>query len=247
MNPRRFHAIWRREMMACFLSPVAYVTLVAYLGATAFTFWIAAFRNEGRPEPIALLLFGSVMFWMPILVTVVAMRLFVEEKRSGTIETLLTAPVTELEIVLGKYAGALTFLLLAVAPTLSYAFILERLSPTLTLHNLDLGALLGGGIATALVTSAFLAVALVVSLTTRNQIVAAICTFCVLWVMLLAGWILKETPGVPERLADAISVTRHLEQFARGVVEFPPIVLYVTTVIFLLFTATRMLESQRWR
>ncbi|MDA0578249.1 MAG: ABC transporter permease, partial [Verrucomicrobia bacterium] len=160
---RRLYAIWRREMTACFLSPVAYVTLVAFLGATGFTFWLAVFRNEGRPEPLAIMLFGSVMFWMPILITVVAMRLFVDEKRAGTIETLLTAPVTEFEIVIGKYLGALTFLLLAVAPTIGYAFIMERLSPAMTVENMDLGTLLGGGIVTLLVTGMFLAGAVVVS------------------------------------------------------------------------------------
>lgn len=234
-------------MTACFLSPVAYVTLVAFLGTTGFTFWLSAIRNEGRPEPLSILLFGSVMFWMPILVTVVAMRLFVDEKRAGTIETLLTAPVTEFEIVMGKYTGALTFLLLAVAPTVGFAFIIERLSPALTMQNVDLGALLGGGIITVLVTGMFLAVAEVVSLTTRNQIVSAICTFSMLWLLLLSGWILRETPGVSARVADALSATRHIEDFARGTVGVGPIVLYVTLTAFFLFTATRMLESQRWR
>ena len=239
--------IWRRELTACFLSPVAYVTLVAFLAVTGFTFWVAAFRNVGRPEPLALLLCGCLVFWLPILVTVVAMRLFVEEKQSGTIELLLTAPVTEAQIVLGKYAGALTFLLIAVLPPVSSVFVLERISPTVTLANLDLGALVSGEVITVLVTAAFLALAMVVSLSTRNQIVAAMCTFCTLWLALLGGWLLSETPGVPQAFADAVSITRHIETFARGVIEVGPIVLYASVCVGMLFTATRMLESRRWR
>ena len=68
---RRMCTIWRREMMAAFLSPVAYVTLLAFMSATAVTFWTACFRNEGRPEPLSILLFGSMMFWLPILVMTV--------------------------------------------------------------------------------------------------------------------------------------------------------------------------------
>ncbi|MCE9615127.1 MAG: ABC transporter permease [Lentisphaerae bacterium] len=234
-------------MTACFLSPVAYVTLVAFLGVSGFTFWLACFRNEGNPEPVSVLLCGSLMFWLPIMITVVAMRLFVEEKRSGTIETLLTAPVTEGQIVLGKYLGAFTFLLLALVPALAYPFVLERLSPALTLENLDLGALLGASVVTVLVTGTFLAIAVVASLTTRNQIVAAICTFFMLWLALLGGWLLGESHGVPAVLADGLSITRHIDVFSRGTLEIRPIVFHVTLTGLLLFTAVRMLESRRWK
>jgi ABC-2 type transport system permease protein len=239
--------IWRREWMACFLAPVAYVTMVAFLAASGFTFWIAAFRNVGRPEPLAVMLYGSVAFWLPILITVVAMRLFVEEKRSGTIETLLTAPVSERAIVMGKYGGALTFLALAVAPTVLDVFIIERLSPAVTLENVELGGLIGGGIILALVTAAFLALSLVISLLTRNQITAAICSFVVLWIAMLGGWLLQEIPGFSPRVADYLSVTHHIESFARGVVDLRTVVFYLSGTAFLLFAATRMLESRRWR
>lgn len=244
---RKFMTIWHREMTACFLSPVAYVTMVAFLAVTGFTFWLAAFRSVGRPEPLSLLLYGADAFWLPILITVVSMRLFVEEKRSGTIETLLTSPVSELEIVLGKFAGAFSFLLLVLAPTVTSVFIMERLSPALSLENLDIGALVAGGIMLVLVAGALLSVAVVVSLTTQNQIVAAVSTFCAIWLLLVAGWVLGETPRVPKVLADAVSVTEHIESSARGVITSGPIVLYVSLTVFMLFLATRMLESRRWR
>lgn len=244
---RTILTIWRHELQGCFLSPVAYVTMVVYLAITGFTFWVAAFHNVGRPEPLAMLLVGSLAFWMPILVTVVSMRLFVDEKRQGTLEMLLTAPVTETEVVMGKYLGALTFLLAVTAPCFSFAFVLERLSPTITMENIDVGALCGGALIVLLVLAALLAVAVAVSLTTRNQIVAAICTFCAIWGAMLAGWLLGEVQGMPAKLAEQLSMTRHLEEFALGVISLPAVVLYVSVTVFMLFVSVRMLEARQWK
>ncbi len=244
---RKFLTLWRREVQSCFLASVAYVTLVVFIMATGVTFWVAAFRNIGRPEPLSLLLIGSLMVWTPILVTVVAMRLFVDEKRQGTLETLLTAPVTETQVVLGKYAGALTFLALAVAPCFLFPFILERLSPTLTLATLDLGALLGAGLIMALVLAAMLALALPVSLTTRNHIVAAISIFAALCLALLGGWLLESVPGLPRGLVASLSLTRHLEDVGRGVIDAPVPVFYLSVTGLCLFAAIRMLEARQWK
>ena len=242
----KFMTIWRREMYACFLSPVAYVTMVAFLAVTGFTFWFGAMKSAGEPQPVTLLLFGGIIFWLPILITVVSMRLFVEEKRSGTIENLMTAPVREVEIILGKYFGALTFLLIVLAPAVADLFILERLSPGLTMQNIDQGAVIGGCFVLLLVTGMFLSVALVVSLLTRTQIVSAICTFVAIWLFLLCGWLIGMAPGTSQAAADAISVILHVENFARGTIELRSIVLYLTVSSFMLFAAVRVLESRRW-
>ncbi len=239
--------IWRKELAALFLSPVAYITMIVFLSITGFTFWLAAVRGVGRPEPLPVLLAGSIVFWLPIIITVVSMRLFVEEKRSGTIETLLTAPVTDSQVVLGKYGGALSFLVIAVAPAFLYLWVFERISPAITPASLDLGATVGSGIILFLVTAQLLSVALLASLLTRNQIVAAIIAFTGIWLAMLLGWLLGLVPGADPALSEFLSVVFHIEEFARGSILGNAIVLHVAITLFMLFVSIRVLESRRWR
>jgi ABC-2 type transport system permease protein len=241
----RFLTLWRREFAANFLSPVAYVSLVIFLASSGLTFLISALRHEGADEPLTVLLFVSVTLWMTVLVTVVCMRLFAEEKRSGTLETLMTAPVTDAEVVLGKYAAALSFLLLASALAVGYVFLLAWLSPGI--RSVDLGALAGGCLFLFL-TEAFCAAAgLLVSLFTRNQIVAAICGFVAVWGVLLTGDLLGAVPGMPRALVETLTLTVHIEDFSRGLVDTRPLVFLVSGTAFLLFASVKVLESRRWR
>ena len=239
--------IWRRELAAYFLSPVAYVTMVVFLLAACGTFMVSVLRNVGAYEPLASLLFDAIFLWLPILLTVVSMRLFAEEKRSGTIETLMTAPVTEAEVILGKYAGAFSFVLLVVLPAVGSIFILERLNPGIDLQDVDVGSVLGGTLILLQVSALLLAVGLLVSLMTRNQVVSAICTLCVLWFVVMLGWLLSLIPGSSRHLTDYISVTLHIEDFSRGSVDLSQIVLYASATAFVLFAAVRVLESRRWK
>jgi len=175
------------------------------------------------------------------------MRLFAEEKRQGTLEMLMTAPVTEAEVVLGKYAGALSFTLLIMAPAVSSIFLLEWLSPGLRLVDLDVGAIAGGGAILALSTALAVAIGLLVSLMTCNQIVSAICCFAAICTALMFGWLLSMVPGVSRHAADYVAATTHIDDFARGSVDAGPILLYVSATVFFLFVAVRVLESRRWR
>jgi ABC-2 type transport system permease protein len=242
-----FLTLWRRELTACFLSPVAYVALVVFPAVADGTFFIAVLKNAGTFEPLTSLLAAAVVLWLPLLVTVVCMRLFAEEKRSGTIEMLMTAPVTETEVVMGKYAGALTFVLLVLIPTLGAVLLLARLSPGITLADVDPGALAGSTLILGLLTAFLVAIGLVVSLLTRNQIVSAICSFAAISVTLMCGWLLSMLPGVGRSLVEYLSATEHIESFAIGTVDARPAVLYATCTAFLLFVAVRLLEARRWR
>jgi ABC-2 type transport system permease protein len=241
----RFLAIWRREMAASFLSPAAYVTMVVFFGLTGLIFWDAVKANVGTDEPPSAMLFAGVIFCLTILVTVVSMRLFAEEKRSGTLETLMTAPVTEAEVVLGKYAGALTFVLFSAAVPLAYLFVLRALNPGMA--HLDRGALAGGCLITALLASFTLSVGLLVSLMTRNQIAAAITCFCAIWLVLLAGSVGALAPPARAQIGQYLAAVNHIQDFSRGSVDTRPIVLYVSGTALMLFAAVRVLESARWR
>jgi ABC-2 type transport system permease protein len=242
---RNLLTIWHRELKACFLSPVAYVSMVLFVMATGSTFLVAVLKNAGSSEPLTSLLFASVVVWMTLLITVISMRLFAEERRSGTIETLMTAPVTEWEVVMGKYAGALTFLVVVTAPVIGSAYVLAALSPGI--QAVDAGAMAGGSLILLLVSSFCLSVGLCLSMLTRNQIVAAICVFCAVWGILLFGWLVSFLPLVTSGMAEYLSAMAHIEDFSRGSLDTRPVVMYLSGTAFALFAAVRIFETRRWR
>ena len=236
--------LWRRELTACFLSPVAYVALVVFLVCSGSTFLLVVFANRDTGEPMPSMLFASLSIWMTILMTVVSMRLFSEEKRSGTLETLMTTPVTDAEVVLGKYAGALTFLVLVLLPAVGVIFVFDLLSPGV--DYVDLGAVGGGCVMLLLVGAFCLAIGVAVSLLTENQIVSAICTFCAVWLVYLLGWLLSLLPIGTGRVVEVVSGITHMADGARGMIDTRPVVLYLSGTAFMLCLSIRLLESRRW-
>ena len=242
---RNFFTIWRRELTAYFLSPIAYVTIVIFLSMGGWVFLQAAIAKTGVIESLAVLLFMSILFWLPPLTTVIAMRLFAEEKRMGTIETLMTAPVTDVEIVLGKYAGALSFLLITVLPAASFIYMLTAISPGQ--NPIDSGGMLGGCLVVVLLSMTAVAIGLMVSILTKNQIVAAICIFCAVCVPFFLKQMASVLPGASDRVLDFLSIESHILDFARGSVNTRVIVLYLSTTVFLLFVSVKLLEIRRWK
>lgn len=243
---QNFATIWRREMSACFLSSVAYVTMVVFLAAAGWVFLQLVEGHVGTTERLPVLLFKVItFFWLPILVTLITMRLFAEEKRSGTLEALMTAPVTELEVVLGKFAGALTFFLVVTLPAIACLYILAAMSPGIS--GVDNGAVLGGSLIVLLMGAFCTSIGLLMSLLTRNQIVAAVCCFCGVLIPLLTGHLVSLLPLGSENVLKYVSAEIHILDFARGSVDTRPIVLYLSGTAFMLFAAVRLLESRRWR
>lgn len=242
---RKFLAIWRRELAACFLSPIAYVTMVFFLLAANTTFLVGAIRNAGNSVFLTSLLFASIVMWLTVMIAIVSMRLFAEETRSGTIEMLMTAPVTETEVVLGKYAGAMTFAFFVMAPAVGSIYLLAAMSPTL--GRVDTGAVIGGCLITSLVSSFCMSVGLLISLLTKNQIVSAISCVCLLLLTMFLGYILAVFPFVPPKLSAYLSLLSHVDDFSRGSIDSRPVVLYLSGTAFMLFSAVRVLESRRWK
>ena len=242
---RNLLTIWRRELAACFLSPIAYVTMVAFLGLSGWIFLQAAETNSGSVESLEVLLFMSIFFWIPILTTVISMRLFAEENRSGSIEALMTAPVTDLDVVLGKYAGGLSFLFIAVFPSVGFIFLLQLFSPGITF--IDVGGIWGGCVGLVLISAATMAIGTLVSLLTRNQIVAAICTLCAAFGPFFIKPLVSVLPIGSEKALDYLSIETHIMDFARGSIDTRPLVLYVSFTVLLLFITVRVLEIRRWK
>jgi len=242
---RSFLTIWRRELAACFLSPVAYVTLVIYLAMEGWIFLQSAIHNEGGHETLEVLLFISMLFFVPILATVICMRLFAEEQRLGTIETLMTAPVTETAVVMGKYAGALTFMWLILFPAVGYLFIVAWLGPGVA--SLDLGNVAGGCVMLALISASSVAIGLFVSLLTRNQIIAAICIFCAICAPFFLKHLALMLPVGADGLIETLAIEEQVLDYARGSMDIRPAVLHLSSAAFFLFTSVAVLQSRRWK
>ncbi len=240
----KFLAIFKREFSSMFLSPVAYVTAVVFVAASAWTFIQAVQVNSGENESLVMIMMISVMIWVPILVTVVCMRLFAEEKRSGTLETLMTVAVSERCVVLGKYFSALLFVWLVLVPAVAVIYWLAYISPGI--ESVDHYGVAGGAVMFALVTICCVAIGLLVSLLTRNQIVAAICCFAAICTPFFLKSLVGTLPVFGDRVVEYISLETQLLGFSAGSLSLQVVVLYLSVAVLMLFTAVRILESRRW-
>ena len=244
----RFLSLWRKELAGHFLSPVAYTVLTAFLAVTGLGFWRLAAQSDESPMGLSVMLFGPVFFWLMILVviTAITMRLFAEERRAGTLETLRTAPLRDAEIVLGKFAGAYTFFLIACASTAAPVACLRFLAPGAM--PLDPGPLAAGYLILALCGAFYIAIGLFVSSLTRHQVVAAVVCFAVLATLFFMEYLNYFLPGSGAQAVLAyLTPTRHIMDFASGFVDSRPIVWYLTGTALMLFLATKAVESERWR
>jgi len=170
------------------------------------------------------------------------MRTYAEEKRSGTIELLLTAPLTDLQIIMGKFLGALGLYVAMLAATVpAFAILFAYGNPDwLPLVTTYLGLVLFGG--------AFIALGLFLSSTTQNQIVAGAATFMLLLLLLLVGWLRDFTTWEPAlNVISALSIYEHLDDFTKGVIDTKHVAYYVSIVTLGLFLTARSVDSERWR
>ncbi|MBC8207411.1 MAG: ABC transporter permease [Kiritimatiellales bacterium] len=242
---RSFFALWRREFAALFLSPIAYVMLMFFLLVTGCGFYWLVKENQELTHSIQGLM---VVIWscMLIVLPVLTMRTFAEERKSGTFETLMTAPVNDTTVVLSKFAGVLSFFLLMCAPTALYLVIIGWIAPE-TIGILDAGSVLGGYLSVALIASAFIALGILASALTSNQIIAAISTFAIMSILFFGGLFephLSKTPLVRE-VGGYLSSALHLMEAARGVFDTRSLVLYLSTTVFFLFATTKAVAARR--
>lgn len=245
-----FLTLWRKELTGYFLSPIAYLVTVFFLAVMGFIFSLLVSVLAEGPAGISImnLLLGSPFFWMTMLVIapVLTMRTFAEEKKSGTIETLLTAPVTDPQVVLAKYAGVLSFYVFMWLPTASFLLILRHFS--VDMAPLDAGAILGGYLGALLVGMLYLAIGLLASALTSNQVIAAVVGFAAMLILFLCGLVEQIARDATIRAASAyISSYTHVLDFSRGVIDTRPIVFYFTATAWVLFATVKALEARTWK
>jgi ABC-2 type transport system permease protein len=242
-------ALLRRELNAYFASVLGYVVMMFFLLVMGVTFSVVVYYlNRGPTQLTAMkIMFG--MFWLPALVVIpaITMRLLAEEKRSGTIEMLMTAPVTDFEVVFAKYLGAVVLYALMWAAMGLYALILRHFSGGQT--TLDVGPIVCGYIGVLLIGQFLISMGVLASSLTKNQVAAALMSFALIFLVLLVlHWCEFLVPGgLAGKLVEAVSAFRHMDDFSRGILDARPVVLYLSGAALMLFTTVRVVESRKWR
>jgi len=231
----------RRELSVFFFSPIAYVVIAIFLVVTGIFFTSDNFLPGA--EASLRITFGNylpliLVFVLPML----TMRLLSEEFRSGTVETLMTAPVSEADIVLGKFLGTLVFYLAMLATTLLHVVLIAVYGP------LDVGMLLATYLGLILLGGLYISVGLFFSACTRNQVFAVLCSFVLLAVFtFLANYLAREQEGTLRVVLQHLSIVAHFQDFARGLVDTNHLIFFLSTTVLFLFLTVKVLESRRWR
>jgi ABC-type transport system involved in multi-copper enzyme maturation permease subunit len=255
------YSLIRRELSAYFLSPIAYVVLAVFLAVTGWLFYLTlllltAQGPKGIYYPMQLML-GDARFWLVFLFIppLLTMRLFAEERSTGTLETLLTAPLRDWQIALSKYVACFAFYVLMWLPTLCYLPVLldmEWVGPGAgwIVTGIDPWPVVASYLGVALAGAMFLALGLFISSLVRSQMVAALLSLSFSLVFIMAGfWRPDMDTGSPlYQVLFFFTVPLHFERnFSRGLVDTRQLVLYASVTLFCLFLTVRSLESRRWR
>jgi len=244
-----------KELRAYFASPIGYTVIGLFALIYGFFFYaLLSFFNRQSAQMsmgmgssmnmnqmlIAPLLSNAsviVLFVLPMI----TMRTYAEEKRSGTIELLLTSPVTDIQIILGKFLGAMSLYAAVLAVTFVHTGLLflygnPEWKPVITGY---LGLLLMGG--------CFLSVGLLISSLTRNQIVAGMVTFAVFLMLWVINWVGTFAGPTMQSVLSHLSITDHFDDFAKGVIDTKHLVYYVSFIALGLFLTAKSVDSERWR
>jgi len=232
------YAITKRELRTYFNSPVAYIVAMVYMLLAGFFFFSTVFI-ERQAEMRGY--FGLAPILFTFIAPAITMRLLAEEKGSGTLELLITKPIRDWEVVVGKYLGAIGMLAVIVLLTLSYAITLAALG------DLDKGPVIGGYLGLLLMGGAYVAIGVMTSALTRNQIVAFILAFAISFALYLFGQIVQIVPPSLQPLLNFLAMGNHFEAIGRGVIDSRDVLYYLSVIAISLVIATVSLESRKWK
>lgn len=248
-----------KEIRSLFVSPIAYVVLTGFLLLGGWFFFNLLFRFShlltlytGLQNPQGLEglnlndhviapLLHNLTIVLVIMVPIITMRSFAEEKKSGTYELLLTSPLTVSQLVLGKFLGTLSFVLVMIVLTGIYPAIL------LFYGNPELGILASGYLGLFLLAVVFVSVGLLTSSLTENQIVAAVSCFVILLLLYVLSWPAETTGADLGDLLKYLSVIEHFNEMVKGVIDTKDVVYFLTLILLSLFLTHRSVEASRWR
>jgi ABC-2 type transport system permease protein len=256
---RNVVAIAGKEVRSYFSSPVAYVLLATYLALAGYFFYalLVAFNQTlqiysmmRNPEMLSRFnlnqmvivpLLHNLSVLLIFIIPAITMRMFPEEKRSGTYELLLTSPVAVMEIVLGKFLGGLVLVLLMVALSGLFGALL------LAYGNPELPMMLAGYLGLLLMATTFLAIGTLISSFTDNVVIAYVGTLFTLLLLYTIGWLGETVQGITGQLVKYASITDHFSEFTKGIIDTRDLVYFATLLLIGLFLTQRSVESVRWR
>jgi ABC-2 type transport system permease protein len=233
--------IARRELNSYFLSPIAYVVLTAFALGHGLLFSIYTGAATIDPGAVLRFAFWVGLYLMLVAVPIISMGLLSKEVRDGTIEPLMTAPVSDTDVVLGKFCGALLFGLTLIVPIVLETIFLGAVGP------LDYGPVASGFLGLYLLMAQFMAVGLFCSTLTRAQIGSAIISFAVLLGLFFLWLLVRDRASVAARALRYLAPPRHFSNFVKGIIDTRSLVYFVATTALFLFLSVRVLESRRWR
>jgi ABC-2 type transport system permease protein len=236
--------IARRELLSLFCSPVAYVVVVVFLGLNGFFFGVYDLI-PGSEASLRQMFTKAIPNICVFVLPVLTMRALSEEFRSGTIETLMTAPVQDAAVIAGKFIGIMAFYGLLLAGTI------PQLVAIASFGDPDWGAVITGYLGMILVAAFCAAVGLFFSSCTTSQIVAVLCSLLTLmtvqFLIPLAILYFKQLSGIPRTILQHLSLSYHITEFVQGTISLNNVAFFVTSTGVMLFMATKTLESRRWR
>ncbi len=235
-------AIAAREFLSLFYAPVGYVVLAVFAALSGLFFVFNVFL-PGQPIDTAGLCEPIVLWILAPVTPAISMRLFSEEKRSGNLEALVTAPVTDLQLVVGKWIGAMGFLVVAMLTTVPLVLLLEIFG------NPDYGPIFTGYVGMLLIGGLFLAIGAFASVTTHNQIISFLVALLIIALLIYINLILTNN-YVSGALAQAMRYVNPYEQyrnFGRGILDTSNFVFFISTTAMFLTLAVKSLESRKWR
>lgn len=253
---RNILIICKKELRSYFVSPIAYLLLTMFALIFGFFFWNSVgyfnmmglesqMRGQGFPmsvnEYVIRPLLSNVSVIGLFFIPMITMRLFAEEKRSGTIELLATSPIRDIEVIIGKWLAALILYIIMLAfSAVNFAFLFRYGNP-------DWRPLAIGYLGLLLQAGGLLAVGTFISTLTKNQIIAGAATFGVCLMLWVMEWVAGYETAAWARVLAYLSVITHFESFAKGVLDSKDALYYVSLIFLGLFLTSRSMESLRWR
>jgi ABC-2 type transport system permease protein len=230
--------ISRREIRTYFNSPVAYIVVTVFTILTGYLFFTQLFVEK---QADLRAFFNIMPLLFMFMIPAITMRLLADENASGTLELLITLPVRDWEVVVGKFLAAMALLCTALGLTLVFAITVRTLGP------LDRGPAIGGYLGLVLMGGAYVSIGVMASSFTRNSIVSFIVAFAISFGLYLLGRLTQFLPQSWQALVSFLSIDGHFENIGRGVIDTRDLIYYFSIVGVSLLVATLSLESRRWR
>ncbi len=234
---KKIMPIFRRELAAYFYSPMAYIIIAVFLILAGWFFTGDLFLSD---DSSLRSLFDVIPFIFVFFVPAMTMRLISEEKKSGTIELLVTMPLTDTQIVLGKFLAALGLLVVAILFTLPYAL------TVVVLGQPDIGMMVCGYLGSILLGSAYVAIGIFSSTISKNQVVSFIIAFLIIFILYMLDKVMMFMPIYLVPVLQFLSIDYHFQNIGHGVIDSRDMLYYLSVIVFLLSLSRVSLESRKW-